>query len=138
MRMLRVTALVGALALSGCTAAPTPQPPPSWEPDTIVTTTFSGVECAIRIRVVAVDDTPDAETQLMLANARVYLATAEWNTDVTLDDYDPEVLAARRDRGTPEPMLLTMLVQDGMTDAIASSGFITPQLQTEGFTSCET
>jgi hypothetical protein len=136
--MFRVVVVVGLLALSGCTATPEPQASPTWEPDTVVTTSFSGVTCEIRIRVAAVDDTPNAETQLMLANARVYLATTDWNTDVTLEDYDPEVLAARRDRGTPEPMLLTMLVQDGMTEAISASGLITPQLQTEGFTSCDT
>ena len=137
--MLRVVVVMAVLALAGCTAAPEPPAPtPTWEPDTVVTMTFSGVECEIRMRVAAVSDAPDAETELMLADARVFLATTDWNTDVTLDDYDPEVLAARRDRGTPEPMLLTMLVQDGMTDAISARGLITPQLQTEGFTSCDT
>ena len=150
-----VPVLLAALLLSGCTAvgaapsspapsAPAPSAPetnpapPSWTPDVIVERTFDTVPCEIRMRVVSVSATPDDETAVLLAGAKAFLAAGDWSaTEVSLDDYPDEQLAAGREQGRSDSSLLIGLVADRISEDLRAAGLTGTGLSTEGFVSCE-
>lgn len=153
----RVLLVVTAtLLLAGCTtAAPdiaastsTPTPSgdstltaPEWTPDLTIEREFADGEsskvCTILTHVPDAPSSASAELTQAVTAAKVFLAEGDWATvEVSLDQFDANELASRRDQGVSDPELLTMLLQNRIHDDMDAAGLLVQGLSVESQVSC--
>lgn len=149
----RVLLIVTAtLLLAGCTtAAPDTQEPmpasastlaaPEWTPDLTIEREFADGDgskiCTILTHVPEAPSTASAELTQAVAAAKSFLAEGDWAAvEVSLDQFDANELASRRDQGVSDPELLTMLLQNRIHDDMDAAGLLVQGLSMESQVSC--